>query len=303
MIEIKGLYKSFDGFQALHNLDLSVQKGSIYGLIGTNGAGKTTIIKHLAGVLRQDKGEITYDNVPVWENEDVKQQIGYIPDELYFQNGFTLFAMGKYYSRIYKNWNEDRFQKMVAVFNLNGRKKLRNFSKGMKKQAAFSLVMSTMPAYLILDEPIDGLDPIVRKLVWQYIVEDVAERELSVLVSSHNLREMEGICDSIGVIAKGQMKLQRDLDELKNDMHKVQVAFGKNNPNPNPYEGLNVLQKESRNSIDLLLIKDKREKVEEIIYKSNPILFDLLPLSLEEIFIHELGGDNNEITEITKSIF
>ena len=166
----------------------------------------------------------------------------------------------------------------------------------MQKQAAFILTMCTMPDYLILDEPIDGLDPIIRKLVWKYVVEDVAEREMTVLVSSHNLREMEGICDSIGILNHGKMMIERDLDELKSDIHKIQVAF--RDPLENPYAGLNVLHKEARGSVDLLIIRNRRDLVEQIIGAKDPVVFDLLPLSLEEIFIYELGGGENEIQGI-----
>lgn len=296
MIKVSNVYKNFDGNRALYNLDLNVQKGSIYGLIGTNGAGKTTIIKHIAGVIKADKGSITINGEDIYDNESLKAKIGLIPDELYFFRGYSLEEMAKFYKQIYPNWNNERFLHMLSQFDLNKKQKISQFSKGMQKQGAFSLVMSTMPEYLLLDEPIDGLDPIVRKLVWKYIVDDVATREMTVLVSSHNLREMEGICDSIGVIYKGQMKLERELDELKSDMHKVQVAYtvGTNHD----YEDLNILHRESRGIVELLIIKDKKEKVEEIINKQNPLIFDLLPLSLEEIFIYELGGENDEINKI-----
>lgn len=295
MIKVNNLCKSFDGEPALSNLDLNVQKGSIYGLIGTNGAGKTTIIKHLSGVLNQDSGELLIDGETPSDNEALKMRTGLIPDDLYFFNNYSLKNMGKFYAKIYERWNEERFNHMVSLFKLNPNKRIRSFSKGMKKQAAFSLVMSTMPDYLILDEPIDGLDPIVRKMVWRFIVDDVADREMTVLVSSHNLKEMEGICDYIGVISKGKMILERDLDELKSDMHKVQVAF-KNGQGD--LSQLNVLHQEKRGSLELLIIKDKREKVEQIIEAQEPLLFDLLPLSLEEIFIYELGGESDEINEI-----
>jgi len=188
---------------------------------------------------------------------------------------------------------------MLEQFGLSEKNKLSRFSKGMQKQAAFILTMSTMPDVLILDEPIDGLDPIIRKLVWKYIVDDVAEREMTVLVSSHNLKELEGICDSIGILSKGHMVLERDLDELKSDVHKIQVAFGKNAELSNdPYEGLNVLHKESRGTVDLLIVKNKKELVEQVINENKPVIFDMLPLSLEEIFIYELGGVDNEIQGI-----
>lgn len=295
MIKISGVDKSFDNFKALSNLDLNVKKGSIYGLVGTNGAGKTTIIKHLTGVLKPDSGQILIDDQPIFENIGIKERIGFIPDDLYFFSTYNLKEMSRFYKNIYPAWDQLRFDNMIRQFSLDPLRKLSKFSKGMQKQAAFILTMSCKPEYLILDEPIDGLDPIIRKLVWRYIVEDVAEREMTVLVSSHNLRELEGICDSIGILSKGTMVLERDLDELKTDVHKIQVAY-KDKP-AHPYEGLNILHQESRGTVDLLIIKNRRDVVEEIISESNPAIFDILPLSLEEIFIYELGGENNEITD------
>lgn len=296
MIKVANLDKSFDGFKALSDLSLNVKKGSIYGLVGTNGAGKTTLIKHVTGVLKPDSGEIFIDDDNVYENLKLKERMGYIPDDLYFFSTYNIKESAKFYKSIYPNWNQQRYEHMVKQFDLSEKRKLSKFSKGMQKQAAFILTMSSMPDYLILDEPIDGLDPIIRKLVWKYIVEDVAEREMTVLVSSHNLRELEGICDSIGILSKGKMMIERDLDELKSDIHKIQVAYKE--PVDNPYEGLNVLHKESRGTVDLLIIRNRKDIVESIIKEKHPILFDLLPLSLEEIFIYELGGGDSEIEGI-----
>lgn len=296
MIKVQHVDKAFDGFPALVDLDLNVKKGSIYGLVGTNGAGKTTLIKHVTGILRQDGGEITIEGDPVYENIGIKERMGYIPDDLYFLSSYNLRESANFYRSLYPRWNGERYEKMVRQFDLSETRKLSRFSKGMQKQAAFILTMCTMPDYLILDEPIDGLDPIIRKLVWKYVVEDVAEREMTVLVSSHNLREMEGICDSIGILNHGKMMIERDLDELKSDIHKIQVAF--RDPLENPYAGLNVLHKEARGSVDLLIIRNRRDLVEQIIGAKDPVVFDLLPLSLEEIFIYELGGGENEIQGI-----
>lgn len=296
MIKVDNVNKTFDGFQALHDLDLNVRKGSIYGLVGTNGAGKTTLIKHVTGVLRQDRGNILIEDAPVYENLQIKQRMGYIPDDLYFFASYNLKESARFYQSIYPGWNSERYAHMVKQFELSEKRKLSKFSKGMQKQAAFILTMSSMPDYLILDEPIDGLDPIIRKLVWKYVVEDVAEREMTVLVSSHNLREMEGICDSIGILNKGKMMIERDLDELKSDIHKIQAAF--RDPKQDPYAGLNVLHKESRGTVDLLIVRNRKELVEKVISESNPVVFDLLPLSLEEIFIYELGGGDSEIEGI-----
>jgi ABC-2 type transport system ATP-binding protein len=296
MIKVIDVNKNFDQFKALVDLNINVNKGSIYGLVGTNGAGKTTIIKHITGIIRPDSGHITIDGENVFDNKQVKQKMGFIPDDLFFFSTYNLKEMSKFYKQLYPNWSQERYDHMTVQFGLSEKNKLSKFSKGMQKQAAFILTMSTMPDYLILDEPIDGLDPIVRKLVWKYIVEDVAEREMTVLVSSHNLKELEGICDSIGILSKGHMMMERDLDELKSDIHKIQVAY-KEQPE-NPYKNLNVLHHEKRGTVDLLIIRDKKEYVEQIIQESNPVLFDLLPLTLEEIFIYELGGADHEIQSI-----
>ena len=298
MINVSNVSKSFDKFKALDCLNLTVNKGSIYGLVGTNGSGKTTIIKHITGILKQDEGNITIDGENVFDNISIKSKVGFIPDDLYFFATYNLNEMSKFYKGLYANWNQERFTSMVSLLGLDNKRKLSRFSKGMQKQAAFILTMSTMPDYLILDEPIDGLDPIIRKLILKYIVEDVAEREMSVLVSSHNLRELEGICDSIGILSKGVMMIERDLDELKSDIHKVQIAFSEGAKPENPYAGLNVLHSEKRGSVDLLIIRNRKDVVESTIAQGKPVVFDMLPLSLEEIFIYELGGENDEISSI-----
>ena len=216
MIKVVDLNKSFDETKALDGLSLNIKKGSIYGLIGINGSGKTTLIKHLTGVIRPDSGEITMDGQNVYDNEGLKERLGYIPDDLYFFGSYTVDNMAAFYRRVYPSWNQARFDKMVSAFELPRKRKINKFSKGMQKQAAFALVMSTMPEYLILDEPVDGLDPIVRKRIWKLIVSDVAEREMTVLVSSHNLRELEGLIDSVGILEKGRVKLEsNNLDELE----------------------------------------------------------------------------------------
>ncbi len=233
MIKLQNVTKRFGDYIALDDFSLTVPKGSVYGLMGLNGAGKTTIIKHLAGYLVQDTGLVTIDDEEVLSNENVKRKTAIIPDELFFFRGYSLTEMGKYYKRIYPDWNEERFREMIEDFGLNAKANLGKFSKGMKKQAAFCLSMATMPDYLILDEPVDGLDPIVRHKLRRYIMDDVADRQLTVLVSSHNAKEMEDICDYIGIIAGGKM-----------------------------------------------------------IFEGN--LLELMPTSIEEIFIEKLGGERNE---------
>lgn len=294
MIRTQNVVKTFDGFLALDRLTLNVKKGSIYGLVGVNGSGKTTLIKHIAGILRQDSGEVLIDDTPVYDSIEIKERVGLIPDELYFFQSYSMKSLKAFYSGLYKNFNKERYDKLTKMFKLNERRSLAKFSKGMQKQAAFVFAMSIMPDILLLDEPIDGLDPIVRKLVLQQIVEDVAERELTVLVSSHNLKEMEGICDSIGIVKSGRMIIERDLDDLKSDVHKIQIALPPDAVETD-FEGLNILHKESRGSVWLLVVRGKEDEVSARIKGLNPLVYDILPLSFEEIFIYETEGEFDEI--------
>ncbi|MDR1135727.1 MAG: ABC transporter ATP-binding protein [Clostridiales Family XIII bacterium] len=298
MIEVIDLDKRFDKVQALSALNLRVKKGSIYSLVGINGSGKTTALKHITGVLRADQGVVLIEGADVYENIKIKERMGFIPDDLYFFNMYSLKDSAGFYSRIYPRWSWEVYRTMLSDFGLDEKRKLLRFSKGMQKQAAFILTMSTMPDYLILDEPIDGLDPLIRKLVWRYIVGGVADREMTVLVSSHNLREMEGVCDSVGILSKGSMLIERDLDELKSDVHKIQVAFPDDIPDELRHEGLNVLHTERRGAVELLIVRNQKETAETLIRRHSPLIFDLLPLTLEEIFIYEIGGGENELNKI-----
>ena len=214
MIKVTDVTKRFGDTAALDGLNMTVPKGSIYGLMGLNGAGKTTIIKHLAGFLIEDSGEITIDGQLVPDNEELKKRVLFIPDELFFFRGYSMKEMARYYQGIYPNWNQERFEAMTKDFQLNAGSNIGKFSKGMKKQAAFCLAMSAMPDYLILDEPVDGLDPIVRHKLWLYIMSDVADREMTVLISSHNAKEMEDVCNYIGIMSHGKMVLEGDLLEM-----------------------------------------------------------------------------------------
>ena len=296
MIRVEKAVKRFEKTPALQGLDLHVKKGSIYGLIGTNGAGKTTIIKALTGIQRLDEGTAKVAGESVYENPKIKEKIGYVSDDTRFLPGFSLRDMGRFYRGLYPTWDEERFTALVEDFRLDPRAKLASFSKGMQKQAALILALATTPEVLILDEPIDGLDPVVRRKAWKHIIQGVSDREMTVLVSSHNLREMEGYCDHIGIISQGKMVIERDLEDLKTDVHKVQTASRKGEEMD--FGDLNILHLEKRGSVELLIIRDKRERIEEIVGRGNPAVFDLLPLSLEEIFIYELGGESDEINGI-----
>ncbi|MBR6472222.1 MAG: ABC transporter ATP-binding protein [Firmicutes bacterium] len=214
MIKVNNVTKKFGDTCALDGLNMTVPKGSIYGLMGLNGAGKTTIIKHLAGFLQQDDGELTIDGQYVMDNEDLKRRVAFIPDDLYFFRSYSMNEMAKYFKGIYPCWDQERFDAMAKDFGLDTRANIGKFSKGMKKQAAFCLAMAIRPDYLILDEPVDGLDPIVRHKLWHYIMGDVADREMTVLISSHNAKEMEDVCNYIGIMSKGKMVFEGDLLEM-----------------------------------------------------------------------------------------
>jgi len=200
MIEVQKLTKSFGKYKVLDDLNLRVNKASVYGLLGPNGAGKTTLIKHLTGLYRQDQGIVTIDSQPIYENSEVKSQMVYIPDDLYFFSQYSIDETAKFYAKIYPEWNWNRYEQLKQVFPIDSKRRVVKLSKGMQKQVAFWLGICTMPRVMILDEPVDGLDPVMRKKVWNLILQDVAERQVSVLVSSHNLRELEDVCDHIGIL-------------------------------------------------------------------------------------------------------
>ena len=293
MIQVNNLIKTFDGFKALDGVNMNVKRGSVYGLVGPNGAGKSTLIRHITGVMRPDAGEVFVDGENVYENSSVKSKMAYIPDDMFYFVQSDTIEMMKYYKGMYRNFDEKMFYRLQEFFPaIDVKRNIRKLSKGMQKQAYFILAVSTMPEILILDEPIDGLDPIVRKRVWSIIVDEVADRQMTVLVSSHNLREMEGVCDAIGIMKNGRVQIERDIDTLKTDIHKVQVAF--TSEVYDPFKGLNVIHEDSRGSVKLIIAKNSFEEIEDIIGRNNPAVFDVLPLTLEEIFIYELGGGKDE---------
>lgn len=289
--------KTFERFKAIEDVNLSIQKGSIYGLIGSNGAGKTTLIKLLAGIYLQEQGSVTIDGEPVFENLSLKERVFYIPDQPYFLPQYTTKQMAQFYKSIYPTWSDERFQTLVAWFELDMKKRIHTFSKGWQRQAAFILALSTKPDVLILDEPMDGLDPVVRKKVKNLLIQDVADREMTILISSHNLREIEDICDHIGIIHKGSLLIEKELDELKSDVHKVQVAYKDEVPEQ-LLRKLNVLHTEKRGSVFLYIVRGKEEEIIGQIQKTKPVLLDLLPLTLEEIFIYEMGDIGYAIKNI-----
>ena len=295
MIEVKELYKSFDGFQALKGLNINVPKGAVYGLVGPNGAGKSTVIRHIAGIYRQDSGQVLIEGESVYENTHIKNRIAYIPDEIFYYQQANIKDMMQFYRSIYKNFSMDRFNKLGGIFNIDPKTPMRKLSKGMQKQVAFWLALSCCPDYIILDEPVDGLDPVMRRQVWSLLLGDVAERGVTVLVSSHNLRELEDVCDHVGIMDHGKLLLERSLSQLQDNIVKVQLALPEGKELPTDLE----LVHESRTGrLRQLIIRGKEEELSAKLMAAEPLFMDLLPLSLEEIFIYELGGAEHEIKDI-----
>jgi ABC-2 type transport system ATP-binding protein len=296
MIEVNGIEKAFGNNNIIRDVSFSVKAGSIYGLLGSNGAGKTTIMRMIAGILRQDTGGISVLNEQV--DVSIKQRMVFIPDILYFLPQYTMRQLANYYASFYENWDEERYKKLTNLFHIDEKKKVSHFSKGLQRQVIFILSLSVKPDVLMLDEPFDGLDAVVRKKVRSLIIQDVAEREMSVLLSSHNLREVEEICDHVGILHQGEILLERDLDELKEDVHKVQVAFKDSGERLLVASELEILYKEKRGSVLLLIVKGDERKVMNEIEKFGPVLMDRLPLTLEEIFIYEMEGVGYAIENI-----
>ena len=296
MIEVRDLIKTFDGFTALDAATLTVPKGSVYGLVGPNGAGKSTIIRHLTGIYRQDAGAVEIDGQSVWENAPLKARIAAIPDDWYFFPQATVRDMMRFYKGFYPNFSAERYEKLKEVFAIDEKRQIRRLSKGMQKQVAFWLALSAMPDYLILDEPVDGLDPVMRRQVWSLMMGDVSERGTTVLVSSHNLRELEDVCDHVGIMDHGKVLLERSLVQLQDNMVKLQVVF-KDGGETVPPE-LSVLHASRIGRVHTLIMRMNAEEAMERVAVYEPLLVDAIPLTLEEIFIYELGGADYAVKDI-----
>ena len=295
MIEVKNIVKSFDGFKALDKLSITVPEGAIYGLVGPNGAGKSTIIRHITGIYRQDEGEILVNGQPVFENPSIKKDIAYIPDDVFFFTQSTIKDMMKFYKGVCPNFSTERFEKLRRAFELNDNTKMRALSKGMQKQAAFWLTVSMCPKVLVLDEPVDGLDPVMRRQVWSILMADVAEHGTTVLVSSHNLRELEDVCDHVGIMNKEKLLLERNLSDLQENISKVQLALPDERALP---ADLQILHHSSTGRLQTIIVRGKAEEITNKLATCEPLFMDVVPLSLEEIFIYELGGEHYEVKDI-----
>ena len=295
MIEVKNVTKSFDGFRALDGLNITVPRGAVYGLVGPNGAGKSTVIRHLAGIYRQDAGEVLVDGAPVFDNPAVKSRIAYIPDDIFYYTQATIRDMMRFTRDLYPGFDTDCFEKLGEAFPLNPKRLVRKLSKGQQKQAAFWIALSCCPEVILLDEPVDGLDPVMRRQVWSLLLQDVSERETTVLVSSHNLRELEDVCDHVGIMDHGKMLLERSLSELQDNVVKIQLAFAQETALP---ADLEILHRSETGRLQQLILRGKPDVLSARLAALDPLFLDVLPLSLEEIFIYELGGAEHEVKDI-----
>ncbi len=298
MIEVKGLVKRFDQVTALDGASFTVPDGAVCGLVGPNGAGKSTLLRHITGVWRQDEGEVLLDGAPVYENPAAKAKIFSIPDDLYYFLSASTADMAAFYRRIYPTFDPQRYAALREVFSgIKEQTPIRRLSKGMQKQAAFWLAMSCRPEILALDEPVDGLDPVMRRQVWSLLLSDVAERGTTVLISSHNLRELEDVCDRVVILNQGRVLLDRSLLEMQENLVKMQVVFRERELPALP-EDMEVLNVSHVGRIHTLIVRGTATEVTNRLAVYAPILMEALPLTLEEIFIYELGGDGYAFREM-----
>ena len=295
MIEVRNLTKRFGDFTALDRLSMTVPTGTVYGLVGPNGAGKSTVIRHLTGIYRQDEGSATVDGQEIFENPGVKSRIAYIPDDIFYFNSASITDMAKFYAGVYPTFSWERFETLKGAFDLDLKRPMRRLSKGMQKQAAFWLCMAMRPEILILDEPVDGLDPVMRRQVWSIIMGDIAENGTTVLVSSHNLRKLEDVCDHVGIMDHGKMLLERSMPELQENSSKVLIALPDGAALPT---GLDIVHQSATGHLLTLILRGQQEDITALLSGAAPLFMDVVPLTLEEIFIYELGGVDYEVKNI-----
>ncbi len=288
---------NFDGFAALKNLNCEIPEGCIYGLVGSNGAGKSTFLRLISGIYRPESGEVLFDGKPVYENPEVKSKILYVPDELYFLPQSNMYRMAELYKALYERFSYERFTNLTQTFGLDPKANINTFSKGMKRQAATILALSSMPEYLFFDETFDGLDPVMRNLVKQVIYNDVLERKTTTIITSHSLRELEDTCDQLALLHKGGIVFESDIQDLKTSLFKVQVAFT-DNYGSERFESIEMLDYNQMGSVATFIARGEKEAVIEKIRKLDPVLLDVLPLNLEEVFIYEMESLGYAFKEI-----
>ncbi|MCQ2514880.1 MAG: ABC transporter ATP-binding protein [Ruminococcus sp.] len=297
MIEIKNLTKKFDKLTAVDSMNLSISEGSVIGLVGSNGSGKSTLLRMLAGVYNYDKGSITVDGEELFDNEKVKGQFSYIPDFPFFYNNSTINNLSSLYKDLYPNWSDELFQHLCEVFPISKSEKIINMSKGMQRQAALILSLSTAPKYILLDEIFDGLDPVIRLSLKKILIDYVSDRNTTVIIASHNLRELEDLCDRFCLMHKGQLLLESELDEAKHEIKKLQIAFTKI-PDGNLFKGLNIVNQQVSGNIINIVIKGNEKDYMPQIKALNPAFVSTVNLTLEELFIYEMGAAGYDVNGI-----
>ncbi len=289
MIQAENLTKRFDDFTALNTISCTIPRGCIYGMVGSNGAGKSTFLRLLAGVYRADGGTVLLDGEPVWENPKQKAKIAYVPDDLFFLGGASMDRMAKMYRSLFPRFDEKRYRRLTALFELDPKKPLGTFSKGMKRQAATLLALSARPDYIFFDETFDGLDPVMRNVVKKLICEDVAEHNATAIVTSHSLRELEDICDQLALLHKGGLVFERDIQDLKTSLFKVQIAFNDDFDKAR-FSDVKMLHYVKRGSVANMIVRGEREETVARLSALCPLLLDVLPLTLEEVFTYEMDA-------------
>lgn len=297
MIKIGSVTKEFADVKSLNAVDLQIPDGTIFGLIGSNGSGKSTLMRVMCGVFAADGGAVEYDGVNVWENTDVKGTIVYLSDEQYFIPHGTISDMRNMYASIYPTFSQEKYEKLLSVFGLDPNRKINTFSKGMQKQTAVLLALSVRPRYLFCDETFDGLDPVMRHMVKQLLAEDVAERNMTVVIASHNLRELEDFCDRIALLHRGELLFHRELDDMKLNLQKVQAIFT-NREDADALSILTPLSVEWRGSMATVIVRGTREELDAEVRTMHPQFYEFIPLTLEEIFISEMGERGYDCSKV-----
>ena len=301
MIELKEFTKKFDGFTALEAVSFQVEEGSIFGLVGSNGAGKSTLLRGLCGVYAPDGGKVLIDGQEPYENPDVKSRVFFVSDYPYFMPQFTLRDMADFFRRSYPNWSQEDYQRLCKLFPLDPKMKIHNMSKGMQRQAALICALATMPDYLLMDEVFDGLDPVMRQLLKRVVSDRAAQRKMTVVIASHNLRELEDFCDHVGLIHKGGVLFERELDELKLGIHKVQAVYRPaldSEALEELREKLDIIKLETRGSMVSFVARGAEEEIAAVVNGRSTIFFETLPLSLEEVFISEMEAAGYDLDRI-----
>ena len=297
MIKFQNVVKRFDNFIALDNIDLEINKGSAYGLLGSNGAGKSTILRLISGIYSAENGTVEIDGERVFDNAHVKEKVFFVNDETVQFGDFTLDELSQYSKMFYPNYSDDKFEELWEILKLPRKNKLASFSKGMKRQAIVICALASQPDYLLLDEAFDGLDPTMRIIVKRMIVDAMVDNQMTVVISSHNLKEIDEFCDTVGLLHKGKIVFNRDLDSVKGNVHKVQTAFDKEY-REDDFDDLELLHFDQRGSVVYLIVKGSEDEITTKLNKMEPKILDIIPLSLEEVFIYEMEGLGYEYSSI-----